>query len=108
MVGRGTIGQPWLLRQLSESMYGYGISKKSNSMLMSELVKLHFDKTLDYYGIRIGVRVFRKHLAKYLKNTDVTQAQRYSLITEESIKTIRRNIQFVFNHRKVKIADEHS
>ena len=68
---------------------------------MSELVNLHFAKTLDFYGNENGLRIFRKHLAKYLKNLVISPSYRYSLVTEDSVKTLERKIKFLFDNRKV-------
>ncbi|MDG2474169.1 MAG: tRNA dihydrouridine synthase DusB [Paracoccaceae bacterium] len=101
MVGRGAIGRPWCISELAESLYNYRPKKKSNSLLMSELVNLHFAKTLDFYGNENGLRIFRKHLAKYLKNLVISPSCRYSLVTDDSVKALERKIKFLFDNRKV-------
>lgn len=55
MIGRAILGNPWLLGVLS----GTGESREN------ELILEHLDLTLEYYGEKAGVPLFRKHAAWY-------------------------------------------
>ena len=59
MVGRAAIGNPWLFR---------GDDRPPKSQELIEMVKSHLDLITIHYGEKVGILVFRKHLAKYLKN----------------------------------------
>lgn len=58
MIGRALFGKPWLLGQLS----GETLSEPSD---IKSIVLEHLDLVLDYYGVKAGVPLFRKHAAWY-------------------------------------------
>ena len=77
MVGRAAIGNPWLFR---------GDDRSPDSREINEMVKSHLDLITNHYGDKVGILVFRKHLAKYLKNYLVTPEIRSEIfqITEKN------------------------
>lgn len=64
MVGRATLGQPWLAGRLSRALNGLapdepGLAEKRDAAIE------HYEGMLALYGRRMGVRHARKHLAAY-------------------------------------------
>ena len=57
MIGRALLGQPWLLGQIC------GLCEKPENI--GDVVLKHLNLVLDYYGIKSGIPMFRKHLAWY-------------------------------------------
>ena len=106
MIGRGAIGKPWLISHLSKSVYGITAENIGHDIPMSELVKLHFHKSLEYYGEKIGLRIFRKHLGNYLKNVELDPRYYQTLMTEVSITSLEEKIQSVFLGKKVTIFND--
>lgn len=63
MVGRAAQGKPWLPAALAENLRtGAAVSPPPLSKQLDSLLQLHED-CLDFYGIGLGTRVARKHLA---------------------------------------------
>ncbi|MCL2538018.1 MAG: tRNA-dihydrouridine synthase [Alphaproteobacteria bacterium] len=58
MVGRAILGNPWLMDELTRPGY-----KKPDSI--GPIIIEHLHLTLEYYGVRAGVPLFRKHAAWY-------------------------------------------
>ena len=58
MIGRAMLGRPWLLGELSNSCH-------LSLVTCHDIILQHFDDTMDYYGERAGVPLFRKHAAWY-------------------------------------------
>lgn len=56
MIGRAMLGAPWRLHEIS------GGTAPQN---IGEIVLRHLDLVIDYYGVRTGVPLFRKHAAWY-------------------------------------------
>jgi len=56
MIGRAMLGAPW---KLAELMGGVGPGD------IGQIVLHHLDLVIDYYGVRAGVPLFRKHAAWY-------------------------------------------
>jgi nifR3 family TIM-barrel protein len=96
MIGRGAIGKPWLLRDISRSVYRIAPRVAGECILLSELVLLHFEKILSFYGSDLGLRMFRKHLVSYLKNSTLSRPFYKDLLTENSIKRLERKIRVTF------------
>ena len=103
MVGRGAIGKPWLLNDISKSLYGNVSSRTTNTILLVDLVLLHFDKILTFYGKDSGLRMFRKHLASYLKNATVSLSDCKALMTESSITRLKTGIHLALDKQAIEV-----
>ena len=66
MVGRGAIGRPWLASQIETGLSGRPY-RAPEGLALAEIVGEHFAAAVAFHGERIGVRVFRKHLAAYVE-----------------------------------------
>ncbi len=106
MIGRGAIGKPWLINQISDFLYAESKENNKINITMDELVKLHLEKILNFYGSEIGLRIFRKHLANYLRGLDLNSKLYRSVLTEESIRKLERMLKFLFKKEKVKVFHE--
>lgn len=66
MIGRGAYGRPWVARSVEAALNG----TEFREPLAKERLALaldHFRETLVFYGDRLGVRIFRKHLGWYVE-----------------------------------------
>jgi nifR3 family TIM-barrel protein len=66
MLGRGAIGRPWVAAQLEAELTGVSFRAPEGEAL-ADIVIRHFDSSLVFYGERLGLRMFRKHLAAYVE-----------------------------------------
>lgn len=66
MIGRGAIGRPWLPAALDAALAGRSFEEPGLPARF-EIVAGHLADTVDFYGERNGVRIFRKHLAAYVE-----------------------------------------
>ncbi len=66
MVGRGALGSPWLIGNILCHLSGSEISTPSLAE-REEIVRRHLMLSVDFYGERVGIRDFRKHLLWYTK-----------------------------------------
>ena len=103
MIGRGAIGKPWLLNDISKSLYGNVSNRSVNTIMLVDLVLLHFDKILTFYGKEVGLRMFRKHLASYLKNATASLLNCKALMTESSINRLKIGIHFAFDKQALEV-----
>ena len=67
MIGRGAYGRPWLARQIEAALSGADIQEPELEDRL-DIALTHFDETLAFYGERLGLKVFRKHLGWYVEN----------------------------------------
>lgn len=71
MLGRGVYGRPWLAADLDAALAqgapSPGPAPVSVSGPRLEIALEHFADTLCFYGDRLGLRIFRKHLGWYVQ-----------------------------------------
>ncbi len=66
MVGRGCLGNPWIIRNILSHMSG-GAASAPSLAEREETIRRHLALATDYYGEKVGTRDFRKHLLWYTK-----------------------------------------
>ncbi len=66
MIGRALYGQPWIATQIEAELCGQTFIAPDAETRFS-IVIAHFRDSLAFYGERLGVRIFRKHLAAYVE-----------------------------------------
>jgi nifR3 family TIM-barrel protein len=66
MIGRGAYGKPWLAREIEAALDGRSIAEPSPEERL-DIVLDHFDEALAFYGERLGLKIFRKHLGWYVE-----------------------------------------
>ncbi|MGZ3378468.1 MAG: tRNA dihydrouridine synthase DusB [Phenylobacterium sp.] len=66
MVGRGVYGRPWIAAQLEAELDGRTFQAPDAETRLAIALE-HFRDALSFYGERLGVRIFRKHLASYIE-----------------------------------------
>jgi nifR3 family TIM-barrel protein len=69
MIGRGAYGRPWIASVVEGSLdggEGQAVDEPGPAERLA-LVLQHFTETLAFYGDRLGVRLFRKHLGWYVE-----------------------------------------
>ncbi len=65
MIGRGSYGRPWLLRQVIDALRHGGPAGAPDPAQRRDLVLRHYENMLAYYGREAGLRIARKHLCWY-------------------------------------------
>jgi tRNA-dihydrouridine synthase B len=65
MVGRGVYGRPWIAAQLEAELEGRRFGAPDAATRLGIALD-HFRDALGFYGDRLGLKVFRKHLAAYV------------------------------------------
>ncbi len=67
MIGRGSYGRPWFVRQVIEWLAHRRRLPEPPLDRQLEIVQGHYEDMLLHYGTEIGSRIARKHLAWYSK-----------------------------------------
>ena len=65
MIGRGTYGKPWLVRQTMDHISGKNITAAPDITALADLVAAHYDDMISYYGTHLGIGIARKHISWY-------------------------------------------
>ena len=66
MIGRGAYGRPWLAGQIDAALIGADVVEPDLETRL-DIALTHFDDALAFYGERLGLKVFRKHLGWYVE-----------------------------------------
>ena len=82
MIGRGAIGRPWLLAEISAWLRGTSVDLRPRGAAFGDVVAEHARAHLDFYGAKTGVKAMRKHLDGYLSQVPGGAALRDDLIRE--------------------------
>ena len=64
MIGRGTQGRPWFIKQVMDYYRTGEISPEPENKL--EIILQHYNAMIDYYGEGKGIAIARKHIAWYV------------------------------------------
>lgn len=65
MIGRGTYGKPWFIKQAIEYLTNNKITIEPSIAEQYEVVINHFDDMIEHYGSQTGIRMARKHIGWY-------------------------------------------
>ncbi len=66
MIGRGAYGRPWLAREIDAALSDGSASAPDLDERLT-IALAHLAETLAFYGDRIGLKIFRKHLGWYIE-----------------------------------------
>ncbi len=67
MIGRGVYGKPWIAAQIEAELDGRTFIEPDVEARLAIAIA-HLRDSLSFYGERLGLRIFRKHLAAYIEN----------------------------------------
>ena len=67
MVGRAVYGRPWIAAEIEAELEGRAFQAPALEARLA-IVLDHLDDSVAFYGPRLGLRIFRKHLAAYIEN----------------------------------------
>lgn len=90
MLGRGIYGRPWAAARIEAELAGTPIAPEPELAERLGLVLDHFRDALAFYGDRLGLKVFRKHLGWYVEGApwplkaDVRRAAKAALCRLET------------------------
>lgn len=91
MVGRGVLGRPWLLREIT--------SGRKPRFCLSDVVSDHLDRLISYYE-RHGLLVARKHLSWYAGGHAGAAAFRRRMFRETDADAVRRLVLDFFGEAR--------
>ena len=66
MLGRGVTGRPWIAAAIEAALDGEAYAPPTPEALLETAV-VQLRRSIEFYGQRLGVRMFRKHLAAYVE-----------------------------------------
>jgi tRNA-dihydrouridine synthase B len=67
MVGRGTYGRPWFLHQVAGYLATGELPAEPSLAEQHRILLEHYEAMLAHYGVDVGLKIARKHIAWYSK-----------------------------------------
>ncbi len=67
MIGRGAQGRPWFLAQATAALTTGQRLPDPPLDVIHDTMRVHYEETLSFYGVDVGLRVARKHMGWYLE-----------------------------------------
>lgn len=95
MIGRGSYGKPWIIRQITDELAG----KKFEALNQEQIAKIvneHFDRIIDFYGAIQGLCFAKKHLGYYSKGLIGGAEFRMAVNTSNDVDFIKEQILMMF------------
>ena len=67
MIGRGAYGRPWIASAIEAGLVGDAALEEPGAEARLNIALQHLEETCAFYGERLGLRIFRKHLGWYVE-----------------------------------------
>ncbi|MBN2214005.1 MAG: tRNA dihydrouridine synthase DusB [Bacteroidales bacterium] len=88
MIGRATIGRPWIFKEIRQYLDTGSHMKPLSVPEKAELAKLHLEKSVEAKGVPRGIYEMRRHLIHYFKGLPDFKEIRMKLVTTLDINEI--------------------
>ncbi len=87
MIGRAALGAPWIFRDVNSFVNAAQIAPPLLRTSIAAIILQHLESLYAYYGEYTGIRMARKHLARYCEQRPETRAARSGLLAAEDSAT---------------------
>ena len=96
MIGRGTYGRPWFIRQVAEFLKT-GIKRQDPTLQeIFAIVTSHCDDIMDFYGDYAGPLIARKHIGWYSKGLQNSSEFRSAVNQTDTAEALRAQVMLFF------------
>ena len=93
MIGRAAQGNPWIFNQIKHYLTENTLPPKPGNSEINEVLTNHLQHLYNFYGELPGVRIARKHITWYLKNSSIKHRQKAELFRKHVIRVDDANTQ---------------
>lgn len=101
MVGRGSYGKPWIIRQIIDAFKTGGEPVEPSPSEKLQLILDHYDSMLVHYGERGGIAIARKHIGWYCKDMEGGDEFRGTINALSDPSLVREGLKRFFETRTV-------
>ena len=92
MIGRASIGTPWVFREMKHYMATGEILPPPGMIERVDVAREHFEKSIEWKGDRLGGVEMRRHYANYFKGLRDFKQHRLELVTMDEVEAIRTKL----------------
>jgi tRNA-dihydrouridine synthase B len=93
MIGRATVGRPWIFRDIKHYLNTGELLLEPSVDEKADLALLHLDKSLEYKEGKRAIFEMRRHLSNYFKGLPHFRETRLKLLTAFEVDDIRTIIE---------------
>lgn len=97
MIGRASIGYPWIFREIKHYIATGEILDPPSVSERVEAAKRHLNHSIEWKGVRIGVNEMKRHYTNYFRGFRDIKAYRTRLVTEGDPATIHAILDEILN-----------
>lgn len=90
MIGRATVGRPWIFRDIRHYLNTGEILPEPSVSEKADLALLHLDKSLEFKEGKRAIYEMRRHLSNYFKGLPHFKETRLRLLTAVEVDEIRQ------------------
>ena len=105
MIGRAAIGYPWIFNEVKEYLQTGALLPPPTVQERVEVCKLHFAKSLEWKGERLGIFEMRRHYANYFRGLAHFKPYRMRLVQTESPVEVYEILEEVANVMSLALAE---
>ena len=96
MIGRATLGTPWIIGQIADELNGKEKQQITNNMKL-KIIKEHLKLAVQEKGEYIAIREMRKHICGYIKNMKESSKFREKVNRIEDLNELITCLEEYFN-----------
>jgi nifR3 family TIM-barrel protein len=89
MIGRATVGRPWIFREIRHFLNTGELLPEPSVSEKADLAILHLDKSLEYKEGKRAIFEMRRHLSNYFKGLSHFRETRLKLLTAVEVDDIK-------------------
>lgn len=95
MIGRATLGNPWIFKEVDSYLKGEEFVKPDNEEILKTII-LHYNMLIDEKGEYTAIREMRKHVAWYVKGMKNATIIRNEINTYETYDECEKFLRKIF------------
>jgi nifR3 family TIM-barrel protein len=96
MIGRAAIGNPWIFQRLNTHVIPPDTRR--------DVILDHLARSTHHYGTRMGIRLFRKHLKRYLRPVHPDPDVQYQMLTCDDYHELSEWINGFFSSEHAQVS----
>jgi len=88
MIGRGALGNPWIFKGITALISNTATVTPPSATEREEVIRRHLEMTVQLYGEKMGIKIFRKHLLWYTKGLRGGSVFRQAAVSVDDISQL--------------------
>ena len=95
MIGRAAVGRPWIFRDIRHYIKTGNLPQQPDIKERVGTARLHFRKSIEVKGEKVGILEMRRHFATYFKSLPDFRETRLKLLTSLNINEIEELLDYI-------------